>query len=199
MSSVVEICSLALSHVGGYYLESLDEPRKEARECKRLYAPARDATLEVFDWGFARKRLALGLLADTVDGWDYVYAWPSDCAMPRRIYDPSNPENTQETDPIPMDLGVNSALSKRTIMTDQEDAILIYTAKVEDSNVYTASFVDALSWRLASDLAIPLRSDSKLQQNFLQQFRLRIGEAGVSSANADKKKPSSVSSFQSAR
>lgn len=200
MSSVIEICNLGLSHVGGYSIESLDEPKKEARECKRLYLPACMATLEISDWGFARKRTALALLTDTLGAWEYVYAWPSDCAMPRKIYDPAALEDGgEQSDPVPFEQGINDALNKRTIATNMEDAILIYTAKVVDANMYPASFVDALGWRLAADLAIPLRSDSKMREGCLVQFRQRLGEAGVSSANAEHRKASTTSSYEQAR
>ena len=207
MASPVDACNLALSHIGGYSLSSLNDPTKEARECKRLYEPARDATLEAGDWGFARKTLVLALLASTRPGWKYVYAWPSDCVMPRRIYDPAregadiDPEtlSSLSDDPIPFEIGVNDALNGRIILTNQINAIVVYTAKVTDANLYPPSFIDALSWRLAADLAIPIRSDSGLQQKMLAQFQTRVGQSGQISANAEHRRPNTVSSYKRAR
>lgn len=207
MASTVDACSLALSHIGGYTIQSLDDPTKEARECKRLAIPARDATLEAGDWGFARKSVALALLSYTRPGWSYAYAWPSDCLMPRRIYDPSregadvDPATLDSLgdDPIPFEVGVNDALNARIILTNQVSAIVVYTARVTDANLFSPTFIDAWSWRLAADLAIPIRSDSALQQKMLAQFERRIGQAGQNSANAEYRKPNPVSSYKRAR
>ena len=88
MASEIDICNLALSHVGGRPIESFTEGTKEAIECGRFYAFDRDAVLEDHNWNFARKRLDLALTSDEVSGWTYSYAWPTDCLAPRRIYNP---------------------------------------------------------------------------------------------------------------
>lgn len=206
----VAICNLALSHLGAYPIQALTEATKEARECKRLYATARDSALEAHDWSFARKQKVLGLLVDTYSGWTYAYEWPSDCIIPRKIYDPSGDtaDGTvidRETDQvqiigrIPFEVGANASLNRRVILTNEEDAELIYTAKVTDPNMFSPGFIDALSWRLASDLAMPLRADKALQQQHFNQFRLIIGQSQSSNANASHNKPDSSSSFVRAR
>lgn len=196
MSSALQICNLALSHVSAYGIQALTEKTKEARECNRLYEPARDAMLEAHDWPIARKRKDLSLLDETYSGWDYAYSWPTDCIMPRRIWDPAEGKGSEK---IKFEFGVNNDLNRRIILTDQEDAELIYTAKVTDANLYTAMMIDALSFRLASDLAIPLRSDSKLQALMRNEFLSRISAAQASVANAEEKPPETVSDFQKAR
>lgn len=196
MANTLDICNLALSHVAAYPIQSLDERTKEARECKRLYSVARDAMLEAHDWGIARKQAALALLDEEVSGWDYVYAWPTDCIVPRKIYDPSEVAGST---PIKFEFRVNEDLNRRVIVTNEEDAELIYTAKITDANLFTSMMVDALGFRLASDLAIPLRSDSKLQVSMLNQFLARVTAAQASSANAEEKPPETISDFQKAR
>lgn len=196
MASTVDICNLGLSHVAAYPINNLDERTKEARECKRLFPIARDAMLEAHDWGVARKQVALALLDEEVPGWDYVYAWPTDCLVPRKIYDPAEAPGST---PIKYEFRVNDDLNRRVIVTNQEDAELIYTAKVTDANLFTSMMVDALGFRLASDLAIPLRSDSKLQVSMLNQFLSRVSAAQASSANAEEKPPETKSDFHKAR
>lgn len=196
MASEVEICNLGLSHVTAYGIQSLDERTKEARECKRLYAPARDAMLESHDWAIARKRKPLALLDETYSGWDYAYAWPSDCIMPRRIYDPAEAMGSEK---IKFEFAVNDALNRRVILTNEAEAELIYTAKVTDANLYTSMMIDALSYRLASDLALPLRSDSNLQKDMLNQFLSRVAAAEASVSNAEEKPPETKSDFHKAR
>lgn len=209
MSSQIEICNLALSHLGAYPIQALTDRTKEARECNRLYGPARDAMLEAHDWGAARKRKILALLEDTYSGWDFAYSWPSDCLVPRKIYDGTgdltgtvyDPETDRyiQTGKIEYEIGVNDDLNRKLILTDKEDAELIYTAKVTDANLYTPMMVQALGYRLAADLAVPIRADSKLGQNMLNAFFRTVGEAQASSANAEQKKPDVISDFQRSR
>lgn len=196
MSATIDICNLALSHLGAYAIQALDEKTKEARECNRLYPVARDAMLEAHDWGVARKTAALALLDETISGWDYVYAWPSDCLAPRKLYDAAY---VAGKDPLRYETGVNAALNRRVILTDEEDAELVYTAQLTNPNLYTAMMVDALGYRLASDLAVPLRSDSGLQKSLMNQFLMMISAAQRSAANSEEKPPQAKSSFHQAR
>lgn len=205
-SSPVDICNMALSHVAAYPIASLTSNTKEARECKRLYEPARDAALEFHDWGFARKRGVLALLSETFSGWDYAYAWPVDCLTPRYIYDASNDSLLDSDDETPLppggiefEDGVNGDLTKRIILTNEANAELIYTARVTDGNLFSSLFVDALSWRLAADLAIALRSDSKMKADHMNEFIRRVGTAGVSNANGNNRNPKTGSSYQRSR
>lgn len=196
MASELDICNAGLSHVTAYGIQDLNERTKEARECKRLYPIARDAMLEAHDWAVARKRKPLALLAETYSGWDYAYAWPTDCIMPRKIYDPAECEGSE---PIKFEFGANDALNRRVILTNEPEAELIYTAKVTDANLFTSMMIDALSFRLASDLALPLRSDLKLQATMKNQFLAMVSAAQASVANAEEKKPETKSDFHKAR
>ena len=71
MSSVIDICNLALSHLGDTAtVASIDPPEgsAQAEHCSRFYPVARDAMLELFNWKFATRRATLALL--TADSWD---------------------------------------------------------------------------------------------------------------------------------
>lgn len=196
MSSQLDVYNLALSHVSAAAVQSLTERTKEARECNKLYPVARDSMLESHDWGVARKRKVLALLEETYSGWDYAYAWPADCVAPRKIYDATEANNTV---PIPYDIGVNDALNRRIILTNEEDAELIYTAKVENVTLFSAMMVDALGYRLAADLAVPLRSDSRLQRSLMSQFLGLVSSAQTNAANTEEQQPDKISDFQKAR
>lgn len=210
MPSAVETCNLALSHVGAYGIQALSDRTKEARECNRLYDPSRRAMLEAHDWSVARKREALALRSETYSGWDYAYSWPTDCIAPRKIYDESgsltgtvyDPENDTyyQAGKVKFEVAVNDDLNRRIILTDKEDAELIYTADLEDVNLFTSLMVQAHAYRLAADLAIPLRADSKLGQQMLNAFNSLVATAQAVNANAEQKDPkNTISDFQKAR
>jgi hypothetical protein len=163
-TTVAEICNEALLYVGsGQAINDLDEDSAEARACKVYYAKTRDALLEAFPWKFAGKRSVLALLSgEERVGWAFAYAWPSDCLAPRRIW------NGQRTPAaysrIPFDVestSTNGNVSGRCIVTDREDAELIYTAQVTTVALFTPLFCETLALSLASKLALilPIKPD----------------------------------------
>jgi len=209
MASEVQICNLALSHVGGYRIQSLSESTKEARECNLLYPYARDAALADHDWGFARKRLTLALLSVTYTGWDYAYQYPIDCLRFRKILDVtgaytgttyvSEDESYKQVGKVKFEIASNSDLNSKVILTDKKDAEGVYTAKVTDTNMFDLLFVDALSWRLAADLSQPLKGKPQLQQALMKQYLALIGQAKAKDANESEEKPNNVNEILRAR
>lgn len=194
MPSEIEICNLALSHIGKYPISALTDATKEAKECKLLYPRARDSVLRAHAWNFATKRLTLAELAEDYDGWSYAYQYPTDCLVARKIYN-----SADDNDAIEFEVATNSALSSRVILTDQENAVLIYTARVTDPNVFDSIFVDALSWRLAADLSMPLRADPRVYQQVTQTYMAYIAEARQTNSNEHAIDPDDSCSFLDAR
>jgi hypothetical protein len=196
VANQTDICNLALSRVGAGFIDSLDEPSAPAELCRLLYPIARDATLRDHDWNFARKRLAMATLDQTSDQWDYVYLLPADCLAVREIY---NPSKGFKGDRIPYELGLDENDSRVTVLTDEYQAILIYTKKVTNASLFDSKMTDALAWRLASDLAQPLRGDIQLGQSFLQQYARQIGDAKATNANEHFEDPSDSSVYERSR
>ncbi|HSW00023.1 MAG TPA: hypothetical protein VLI39_07615 [Sedimentisphaerales bacterium] len=213
MASVVDLCNLALSHLGAYAIQALSDAVKEAKECNRLYPFARDASLRDFDWNFASARKVLAESAETVTGWAYVYAYPSDCIAARQIIDVTDGSVYAEWEEggnvsvrvsgpqgkLPFDVVLNSTKSGRLICTNIEAAELRYTAQVTDPNLFDALFTDALSWRLASELAQPLRGDLRLAQSLFQMYLAKLARARSENANEMHMDPQDTSSFVEAR
>jgi len=199
MASAIQICNLALSHIGAFRISSFEESTKASRQCLELYPIARDSVLEDHDWGFARKEQTLALSTDTYSGWSYAYAYPSDCLAPRLIYDDNGAltgtsydadlDVYKQVGKIEYEVRSNTTLDQVMLLTDKEDAILIYTAKVENPTMFSSSFVDAISWRLAADLAYPMNTDKKLSDQMNNKYLVSIGKSKQSSSNLDNKKP----------
>ncbi|WP_332726482.1 hypothetical protein [Pseudomonas sp. ESBL9] len=81
----------------------------------------------------------------------------------------------------------------RVIHTDQPEAVCRFTFKVEDSTFFDPQFADALAWRLAMELALPLSSKPDLQQFAAQQYRqaLTIAEGSAFQESQDDPEPES--------
>jgi len=80
MPSTVDICNLALMHLGtNSTISSLSEQSPEARACARVYDTARDATLRDHNWNFATRYISLAAIGNAPQGWQYRYQYPHDC------------------------------------------------------------------------------------------------------------------------
>lgn len=196
MSSNIEICNLALFRVGTATIQSLDDTTKSAIACKTLLPFARDAVLRSFDWGFAKKRLNLALLPDTYSGFDFAYQYPTDAICLRKITDVDgsftsvawdwNTMQYKKSGKVKYEVGVNSALNSNFILTSKELAEVVYTARVTNANLYDALFIEALAWKLAADLAMPLLNKPETQQAFFKNFLYAVAQAQVVNANEDE-------------
>ena len=157
MASTVDICNLALSHLGNKAQVVSISPvdgSVEADYCARFFTIARDEVLEMNDWTFARTRIALAQLATNPSNvWQYAYSRPADCITPRRMM--TGDTTLHEDDSVDFDQEGD------VLLTDLLGAVLVYTRPVEDPTRFSPGFVTALSYKLAAYLAGPiLRGES---------------------------------------
>jgi hypothetical protein len=79
MTSKIDICNLAL--IEAEYDETItniDERSVAAERCKRLYDVCRKELLCKYPWSFATRFVNLSLLTEDIEGYKYVYVYPSD-------------------------------------------------------------------------------------------------------------------------
>jgi len=170
MASEVDICNLALAHLGdSASVASLDPPEgsAQAEHCARFYPIARDSLLEMHTWGFATRRVQLAQLGTGWPEWDFAYAQPSDALNIIAILPPDATDDYSAGANL---LGVSTsgayvpqpyscetdADGADVIYTDQPGAVLRYTGLVTDTTRFSPLFVVTLSWHIASFLAGPL-------------------------------------------
>ena len=173
MTSVVEICNLALSHIRAGSINSLTEASIQAQQCRLVYPVLRDQMLQDAPWQFNRALKPLALLTDELFNWIYVYQYPSDClyinrlhidfaevssdtsvsAISSRFYDRGlpRPDLNQQVEHKIYNIDGN-----KVIAANDENLRIDYRKRVEDSNLFSLNFVMGLSHLLASELAIPL-------------------------------------------
>ena len=199
MTSVVEICNLALTRIGVQTINSLTEASAQALDCNLFYGPARDALLRQVPWRFAHGRQALALLTETPPPeWTYVYAQPSDMLAARYI-EPTGPviphgaiyRHGVFSERVPTGSVVTAMptlptaafeLRGQKVFTHQPDAVLIYTARIEDPTLFDPSFVEALSYRLAADLAISRKDDRATRDMMLRDYQGVLAAATAADA-----------------
>ena len=201
MATEVDICNLALAHLGDdATIASLNPPEgsAQAEKAQRFYPIARNNLLEMHTWNFAAKRENLALTTNTLDQWDYAYIAPADMMNPVAVISPTA-QNDYATRMSAGDTpgGITSnyaptivagqytpqqfAVEGTYIYTNQENAMLRYQAYVTDPSTFSPLFITTLSWHLASMLAGPIikgdqgmaeaKRSTQMMQGYLTQAK----------------------------
>lgn len=184
-----------------------------------LYEPLMNSLHRAANWNFARKQDYLTLLrAAVINGiqsdnpppqpWFYEYLYPADCLRARFIipYFASNsnvspPLTTSETvipnlfegPPIKFVVGNDRDLHgnpTRVILTEMQNAILVYTARITDPTQWDPNFLDAATNYLGAWLINAL-SRNRAQLNdmvaatkeIIATARTTDGDEGITSAD----------------
>jgi hypothetical protein len=162
MSSRTQIANLAYTRIGvTKQIANVDTERSpEAIAAKLIFEDERDYCLRDFPWPWATAYQTLGLVAGAPSApvntdWRYAYRYPSDCVFARRIL---SGRGRNDPNPIPFRIGRDE--QGRLIYTNQEDAQLEYTARVEAIEEFDALFVSMLAWKMGASLS-PGRSRIK--------------------------------------
>lgn len=163
MASAVQICNMALSHIGSdARVSSISPPdgSVEAGYCATFYDMARTEMIEPGNWAFALKRAALAQITNASNAWAYSYLKPSDCQRALRVLRPNVSVTvfTQDTVTAHTDDHDSAAfeIEGDTLYSNEPDAVLVYSGDVVDTNKFPASFTSALSFLLSSYLAGPI-------------------------------------------
>lgn len=213
MASEVDICNLALAHLGdNATVSSINPPEgsAQAEHCARFYPIARDSLLEMHFWNFSMKRAILAQVSNIWPEWQYAYAMPADCLNAISVIPPDAHDDYATkfvpTDtpfwahnfspvvaagryvPQPFTIEMDSA-GNDIILTNQEEARLRYTYYVTDTTKFSPLFTVTLSHMLASYLAGPIikgdagAAESKRQMAIATAY---LGQAETSDANQRK-------------
>jgi len=182
----VTVCNMTMGHIGADNINDLKSDRSTSAEaCNTFFETARDATLEAFDWGFARvpRPLAKSALENTRTDWAYMYEYPSDIVSVRRLLH----QNRRTNDPYPFEVALKPDGSNRCVLTDLDKAKAICTFRVVNLNLWTPLAIEALSWKLAALTVTPITQSPQNIGSYEQQFQIRIAAAQTANANQGQK------------
>lgn len=203
MASEVDICNMALTHLGDAgNVASIDPPEAstQARYCARYYPVARDEVLESHTWRFNTRRKALAsvdLPAEVEDEWAYAYALPGDCLRPVAVYVPGVTDRGETEDFTIETAGDGSQI----LLTDVDGAHLKYLIRVSDASRFPPTVVAAIAARLAYRLALPITKSTDTRDGMLKLYMIERAHAAAVDASTqateewrnDERKPSWVS------
>jgi hypothetical protein len=194
MSTDVDICNLALAHIGDSALITSitgADNSTQATQCARFYPVARDQVLERHQWKFSLKYSTLASAGVTVpDAWSYAYTLPDNCIG---AVDILRSGTTVAEDyrglPLPftqrVPFSVEMVGTTQVLYCNQAEVTLHYMEKVTDATKYPASVVSAISYLLASYLAGPIikgKAAMTLSQALRQQFEIAFYNAAAQDA-----------------
>lgn len=189
---------MALSRVAQTQsINSFTEKSKAAELCSVYFRPLRELVLADFPWPFAESIVSLADIGSPAPGWAYRYRYPADCLKVREIIIPDQRRPLSSDQQIPYRIGYDAG--GRVIHTDQENAGVRFTFRVEDPTFFDPLFVDALAWRLGQELALPLSSKPDLQQYCQQQYEMAKTRAQGSAFEESQDDPEPESEFVSVR
>lgn len=225
MASEVDICNIALGHLGDpATVASISPPEgsAQAEHCARFYPIARDALLEMHPWGFATRRVSLPLLSTTIAGWSYVYKTPAGVVNFISVLPPDAFDDYSYPAPYPSDLygsnapqvspaagyytpqsyQIETSGGVQVLLTNQENAVLRYTATVSDTTQFSPLFTISLTWLLSSMLAGPvLKGDvgAAESKRCYEMFNKHFVEATQSDATQRSIKPQQIVPWMAGR
>lgn len=184
----VVIANMALSKIGARStIGSLQENSAEAQQIRLWWDTARAQTLQAYNWSFARKRKTLVESTDIPDGtdmlWAFRYDYATDALAVREIWNPAG----KEADAIPYETEFTPDRSKKTILTDQEDAVAIFTIDVPEVQSWPALAIEALVTCLAFHIAFPLTGSREIANEKALEFRYIINYASSQDGNESVK------------
>ncbi len=159
----IDICNLALNMLGIASIVSLEDTNNNAKLCKAFFPVCRDRVLRDHSWSFAAKSYELSKLPNdtTLDpNLPFVCGVPADCIAVRDIL-----------------YGIRYKTWGRRIMVEALPATMIYTARIEDTSLFDATFCEALQYSLAGEIAMGNSRHANLLQMFRQEYERRLAIA----------------------
>lgn len=182
MAGDLDICNLALSHIGKEQIQAMDQKGAAAEQCRLHFTPALHAALASFDWSFARMVKTLPALSGYTFSYPYAYAFtlPADCLRVRDI-EPISPHEPR--DQRRFKIGRNPLGDGRVIYTVRAAPVFVYTTSNIDLASIDDQFVECFSYHLAAKLAMPLTRDLKIRAEMMKWAINLTGQAQAASAN----------------
>jgi hypothetical protein len=177
MTERVDIANICLSMLGEKPITSLDDNSSNAKQLTIQYVPARDATLEAYDWTFAIERFMPGLLtAAPVYGAGQLFAVPSNILRVIACDNVTN-TNTYFRDAINSKEQIDWQMEGGNIICNEEVVYARGVRRVEDEGSFSSLFVQAFAAKLAMLLAVNLTASADIQARVTGYYEFAINEA----------------------
>lgn len=179
MISEVGIVNIALARLGESPIQSFEEGSVPANMAKVFYDPARRAVLRAYDWSFSLKTVRLARYTGEPVDFRFAFSLPADCLRAIRLRRKGVADFTDGCD-------IRFVIRSGALYTDEAEAYLEYVADVEDTSLFDDKFIEALGYKLASDLAMPVKGSAELMANYMNVYNSLIVDAAALSEGEER-------------
>ncbi len=173
MASTVGICNRALQKLGAKTITSLEDDSVSARACNAAYESVKLAELRAHTWNCAIKRFSLAEddPAPAIGDYAHSYTLPADWL---RQLPPDPSQNTADIDWV---------IESRKILTNESAPLAgRYVADITDPNQMDALLREAISAKLAWELAEALTQSNSKRDSAKGDYESAIKEARKTNA-----------------
>ena len=170
MATKIDIVNLALNRLGENLIRSLDDGSKEASRMNLVFDPVYEQVLRNHNWKCATFRQKLvKITGQPTFGYKYAYQLPTDpkCMKPLVLGNPS----------------YNFTINGQMLLTDLNDADLIYIGKPQDVTILDPLFVKVLYLSLAVELAYTMVESNTILNGLMQQLDMAWEDARFTDAS----------------
>lgn len=165
--SDVSICNGGLIKLGADTITSLDQDTKNARLCKARFALLRNMVLESHPWKFATKVVELPSIDGTPElDYTYQFALPADYICMQRADD----------------WKIDFEVFNDVLYANYAPLKIKYTFENTNTGMYTYSFAEVLSWRIAADLAYAITNSTTVADLMIKGYEAELRVARFNSA-----------------
>lgn len=193
MISKINICNLALAHLGQGPISSLDQADERAKRLNLFYEPVRDEVLRTHNWGFAAVQKKLELARQDTQTGEFLYHYPADALFVRRIFLPGRKQA------IPFEMRYDTVVDGCVLAVKEPGVYGLYTRRVEDETQFDGAFVKAFTLALAYDMAITLTADTALAAQLFEKYTLCLDEARRSNMTENYERAGAEDAFSEVR
>ena len=172
MASKLDIINLALLRIGESPIQSLTEGSTPANTASLLYDNSRKAILRDFDWNFAMKTAALATVESDVAGC-YAFVVPADCLRVVEVFQTEGEGGRRSS--------VWFRVYGKKIYTHENVPYVKYVRDEENTNYFDSKFTEALTYKLAGELAMSVKQSESLMASMLNAFQNVVATAATES------------------
>lgn len=167
----------------------------EAAVCNTYYNISRTVALEKFDWFFARRSRTVPKIEDvTFRQWAAGYVLPSSMIAFRGIV-----KERRDMPDYPFELLHHPTNDTMLMFTDKESPQVLYTDDIKHIPSFSPTFIEALSWHLASQIGPSLGAENAKVERATMMFDRVIGSAGSLTANQEDNREDNTPDWLAAR
>lgn len=209
---------MALDLLGQQPISSMSQTTGNGPLLTRTYYQQRDALLRETHWTFARSEIALTLLNNNIwQNWEYAYQYPTDCLKIQYLMNPNLSPSVSGTGypwgPMTWEMyqrdyphevtdqldSNNNATGQKAILSNMDNAYLVYTKAITDTALFPATFIDALVLRIAKTICHRLLPNSPILNDLKGEYEKASAVAKRDASNESVEwanRPSSIEQYR---